>query len=126
MMNDSRRRRPEAATPYQIRLQRAKAVRKDLTRLARKYPEFAHLIEDPMVVLEHQTNRARVLHAIHTGAWTVEALTTETKLSKPKVQTVLDALVATQIVFTRLVKETKNPNGGRPQLLYLPNPNTNP
>lgn len=116
---------PPLITPHQKRRQRARALARRLTTLAKHFPEFSHLIEDPLLVLQYQSNRALVLHAIHTGAWTIEAITRETRLSRQKVQTVLDALVHAKIILTAPCKE-ENTNGGRPRLLYFPHPNSNP
>jgi len=113
------------ATPHQIRRQRARALAKHLATLARHFPEFQHLIEDPLLLLQHQSNRALVLHAIHMGAWKVREIQTETKLPLTEIQRLLKTLVESKIIFTTTRKD-QNEEGGRPTVLYLPAPNSHP
>jgi hypothetical protein len=112
-------------TPHQRRRQRARALAKHLATLSQHFPEFSHLIQDPLLLLEHQSNRALVLHAIHTGAWKIREIQTETRLPIAKLQPILKVLLESNIIFTTTEKDD-NEKGGRPALLYLPSPNSHP
>lgn len=116
---------------HQRRCKRARDLAKRLSKLVISYPEFRAILEDPLEHLEHQasrtpeSDRSLVLNAIHTGAWTIKEICNETRLARPELQTILDALVAAKIVIIGKRKE-KNPTGGPPTLLYLPAPNFQP
>lgn len=112
-------------TSHQVRRQRAQALAKHLETLSSHYPEYAHLIQDPLLILEQQTQRALVLHAIHEGAWTIEEIQRETRLPRQKVRTIIEALVQASILFTTSRKH-RDEDGGRPVLMYLPAPNSHP
>lgn len=62
-----------------------------------------------------------ILNAIHLGAYTIKELMDESGLTRPRLQLILDHLVTSRIVITA---PRRNSIGGRPELLYMPAPNT--
>lgn len=67
--------------------------------------------------------RQLVLDAIHLGAWTIKELIDDTELPRQKLQTILTEAVKARIIITT-TRNNRDPNGGRPETLYLPGPNS--
>jgi len=109
------------------RRRRAQLLISRLNRLADSYPEFRRSLDGAIEDLQTQTNRtpesdrALILSAIHLGAWTVDELLDEVGFSRPETQTILDELLAANVIFVSQRNEGDR-LGGRPKKLYMPAP----
>jgi maltooligosyltrehalose synthase len=102
-----------------------------LLKLSSDFPEFRAAIGESLDLVKHQiercpeSDRQLILHAIHLGAWTMDELTDDSKLTRPEIQKILDGLLVTKTVIRKESQE-KNKLGGRPKILWLPAPNYQP
>lgn len=123
---------PKATThAYDRRRKRGQRLLAQLSRLSSDYPEFKTALRESLELVTHQINRCPesdrqlILHAVHLGAWTIEELTDETKLTRVEIQRILDDLHAAKTIIKKVSQE-KPALRGRPKILWLPAPNYEP
>mgnify|MGYP003289906523 CR=1 FL=1 len=113
------------------RRRRAQTLRSHLVRLMESFDEFRSILESAIEEVDREakrnptTDRDLVLNALHCGAWTVDELLEETKVTRPELDRILKDLIAAEIIFSKPSRRP-NPKGGRPAILYFPVPNTVP
>lgn len=116
---------------YDRRRKRGQRLLARLSRLSSDYPEFKTALRESLQLVTLQINRCPesdrqlILHAIHLGAWTIEELTDETKLTRVEIQRILDELLAAKTIIKK-VPQQKPAFRGRPKTLWLPAPNYQP
>lgn len=99
-----------------------------LKKLTKSFPEFQRILDEALEELSIQANRtpkadrAIVLRAIHTGAWTIKEIIAETRLSRCETQAIIDRLLKAKIII-KSGRNSENSLGGRPEHLYIPAPN---
>ena len=102
-----------------------------LAKLASSFPEFKNALAESLDLVQleidrcPESDRQLVLHAIHLGAWTIDEIMDETRLTRAELQKHLDQLLALAIILRKESQE-KNKLGGRPKILWLPAPNHQP
>lgn len=113
------------------RRERGRRLLARLAKLSSSFPEFRSALTESLDLIKHEINRCPesdrqlILHAIHLGAWTIEDLKAETRLTRAELQTHLDQLLAVNTILRKESQE-KNKLGGRPKILWLPAPNHQP
>ncbi len=113
------------------RRQRGRRLLARLSNLSSNFPEFRTALAESHDLIQQQidrcpdTDRRLILAAIHLGAWTIDELGDETKLTRAEIQKILDQLLAAKTILRKESQE-KNKLGGRPKILWLPAPNYQP
>jgi len=135
MQTETAARQPGPPVPttnaYDRRRKRGQRLLARLSRLSSDYPEFKTAIGESLDLVTIQINRnpesdrQLILHAVHLGAWTIEELVDETKLTRVEIQRILDELHAAKTIL-RKVSQEKPALRGRPKILWLPAPNHQP
>ena len=116
---------------HERRRQRGQQLLARLAKLASSFPEFRAAIGESLDLVKHQIDRSPesdrqfILSAIHLGAWTIDELRDETKLTRAEIQKHLDELLAANTILRKESQE-KTKLGGRPKILWLPAPNHQP
>ncbi len=122
---------PPESTSYARRRKRGQLLVGRLKKLSSSFPEFRDYLAESLELIQEQidrnpeSDRQLVLSAIHLGAWTIDDLKHETKLSRGELQKILDAEHAKKIILKKESQETDK-LGGRPKILWLPAPNLEP
>jgi hypothetical protein len=113
------------------RRERGRRLIARLAKLVATFPEFRTALLESIDLVQYEINRCpesdrqSVLHAIHLGAWTIDEIREETRLTRAELQKHLDQLLALNTIIRKESQE-KNKFGGRPKILWLPAPNHQP
>lgn len=113
------------------RRKRARTLAARIRKLIESFPEFRAVLDESLLLVQQQiernpeSDRQIVLAAIHLGAWTIDELLEETRLTRAELQKILDDFLANHVVLRKESQE-KNTLGGRPKILWLPAPNHQP